>query len=178
MFSLPCPVDERPEGESETHPIVLTEVEVPDFDRFLAILYPACVCTYAMRMQSLIVLSRDLANCELTTMEEWTSVLSLASRWEFMSLHQLAIERLSSITSAVDKLIIGRQYDLPQWLLSAYTELCERREPLTLEEGRKLGVDDVVIISHVRHSIRHVSNFNRSHETIAELVKDVFHLHS
>lgn len=43
MFSLPTPLDQRPEGEIDDEPIVLDGVESVDFDRFLSILYPAYV---------------------------------------------------------------------------------------------------------------------------------------
>ncbi|KAJ6631391.1 hypothetical protein B0H10DRAFT_1772334, partial [Mycena sp. CBHHK59/15] len=52
------------------------------------------------------------------------------------------------------RLALGRRYDVPGWLVPAYTELCERADPLTLGEAHRLGLDDVVRIGQVRHSIR------------------------
>ena len=40
MFSLPVPLNERPEGEVEENPIHLHGIKSIDFERFLSILYP------------------------------------------------------------------------------------------------------------------------------------------
>ncbi|THV06653.1 hypothetical protein K435DRAFT_644623 [Dendrothele bispora CBS 962.96] len=157
MFSLPVPAGERPEGESEDNPIYLHGIATQDFDRMLSILYPLNFLEYEMK-----------------SVEEWTSVLDLASRWEFSSLHELAVNNLYPITTTADKIYLGHVYEVTEWLVPAYTELCTRPDPLTLEEGRKLGVDIVTAIGQVRHQIRYRSNLNRSHDTIVELVRRAF----
>lgn len=40
MFSLPHPVDKRPEGDSLENPIILEGIGARDFDRLLSLLYP------------------------------------------------------------------------------------------------------------------------------------------
>ncbi|KAF7350933.1 BTB domain-containing protein [Mycena sanguinolenta] len=157
MFSLPSVAGERPEGEVVENPIVLEGINAVDFDRFLSVLYPLDFTT------------RDIASTE-----EWTSVLSLASRWEFNSLRELAMQHLFVITSAVERIALGRRYDIPCWLVPAYAEVCERKEPLTLAEGRLLGLEDTVCIGQVRHTIRYTSNLNRHHDSIIALVRDIF----
>ncbi|KAJ7286922.1 hypothetical protein C8J57DRAFT_1282354 [Mycena rebaudengoi] len=157
MFTLPSAAGERPEGEVVENPIVLEGVNTLDFDRFLSVLYP------------INFLTRDVVS-----VDEWTSVLALATKWEFTSLRELAMQNLSATTSAVERIAIGRRYDVPSWLVPAYTEVCERKDPLTPAEGRLLGLDDVICIGQVRHSIRYTSNLNRHHDSIVMLVKDVF----
>ncbi|KAJ7750099.1 hypothetical protein DFH07DRAFT_1062211 [Mycena maculata] len=157
MFTLPSAAGERPEGEAVENPIVLEGITALDFDRFLAILYPL-----------------NFAARDLVSAEEWTSVLSLASRWEFSSLRELAMQHLFTSTSAVERIALGRRFDIPGWLVPAYTEVCERKDPLTLTEGRMLGLDDVICIGQVRHSIRYDSNLNRHHDSIVALIRDVF----
>lgn len=117
---------------------------------------------------------RNFAARDITSAEEWTSVLSLATRWEFASLRELAMQYLFASTSAVERIALGRRYDIPGWLVPAYTEVCERKDPLTLAEGRLLGLDDVIRIGQVRHSIRYSSNLNRHHDSIVALIRDVF----
>jgi hypothetical protein len=117
---------------------------------------------------------RNFAARDIASAEEWTSVLSLASRWEFTSLCELAMQHLFAITSAVERIALGRRYDIPGWLVPAYTEVCERKDPLTLGEGRLLGLDDAILIGQVRHMIRYSSNLNRHHDSIVALVRDVF----
>ncbi|PFH50450.1 hypothetical protein AMATHDRAFT_130871, partial [Amanita thiersii Skay4041] len=117
-------------------PIYLPDVTTTDFDRLLSIIYPS-----------------TFARCDITTREEWISVLSLSSLLEFSSIRELAIENLSSVASIIDKAILGKKYGVKSWLLSAYSELCTREKPLTLEEGRRLGVDLVVRINELRHEL-------------------------
>ncbi|KAF5365925.1 hypothetical protein D9758_006684 [Tetrapyrgos nigripes] len=157
MFTLPSPPGESPEGESDENPICLHGISSQDFDRLLSILYPL-----------------DFLEYEMKTVEEWTSILDLASRWDFSSLCRLAVNNLYTITSAADKIYLGHMYEVTEWLVPAYTELCVRQEPLTLQEGRRLGVDITTSIGQVRHQIRYRSNLNRSHDTIVELVRRAF----
>ncbi|KAJ6593221.1 hypothetical protein B0H19DRAFT_916388 [Mycena capillaripes] len=157
MFTLPSAAGERPEGEVVENPIVLEGVTTVDFDRFLSILYPL-----------------NFATRDIVSADEWTSVLSLASRWEFTSLRELAMQHLFAITSAVDRISLAHRFDIPGWLVPAYTEVCERKDPLTLAEGRLLGLDDTICIAQVRHMIRYSSNLNRHHDSIVALVRDVF----
>ncbi|KAJ4471528.1 hypothetical protein J3R30DRAFT_1090883 [Lentinula aciculospora] len=157
MFSLPPPIDARPEGEEEDRPIQLEGIECRDFDRLLSVMYPKSFNAY-----------------ESSTTEEWTSVLKLATRWDFDSIRELAVESLTSSASPADLIILAHRYDVSQWLLPEYMELCVRDEPLSLEEGRKLGVNTVVAINQIRHQIRYRSNLNRHNDAIAELVQSVF----
>ncbi|KAJ7647890.1 hypothetical protein FB45DRAFT_734421 [Roridomyces roridus] len=157
MFTLPSVAGERPEGEVVENPIILEGVNALDFDRFLAVLYPM-----------------NFAARDIGTVEEWTSVLSLATRWDFFSLRELAMQYLDQNTAAVERIALGRRYDIPSWLTAAYTEVCERKDPLTLAEGRLLGVDDTIRIGQVRHSIRYSANLNRHHDSVVALIRDVF----
>ncbi|CAK5281911.1 unnamed protein product [Mycena citricolor] len=156
MFSLPTASGERPEGEVVENPIVLEGICTVDFDRLLSVFYPA-----------------DFATRDCASVEEWTSILSLSTRWEFTSIRELAIQHLGPSTSAVERIALGRRFDVGPWLVPAYTELCERMDPLTLTEGQLLGVDIIIRIQQVRHSIRYASNLNRHHDSIVALVRDV-----
>ena len=88
------------------------------------------------------------------------------------------MQHLSVITSAVERIALGRRYDIPGWLVPAYAEVCERKEPLTLAEAVLLGLEDMVCIGQVRHTIRYTSNLNRHHDSIVALVRDIFQHHS
>ncbi|KAF5387229.1 hypothetical protein D9757_006810 [Collybiopsis confluens] len=235
------------EGQTDGRPIVLNGVFCTDLDRLLAVMYP-----------------KDFASHELSSLPEWTSVLHLASFFDFASLRQLAIDKLTelaypsmgmaigmgctnngapsvddngyafcdnngslerfgslgspgdtnttstttlspSLSSSVsasssnsgssdgtsnttdppplhppstspiaDLINLGLTYNVPQWLHPLYTHLSIRPEPLTLEEGRKLGVDVVVKINEVRQMIRYPSNLNRGVEGVGGVVKSVF----
>lgn len=92
----------------------------------------------------------------LETQDEWLSVLHLATRWSFDDLRTLSVEHLGSLptTSAIDKLLMGRKYDVSRWVSEAYVELCQRDEPLTLAECDKLSLVDIVNINSARHKAR------------------------
>ncbi|PCH34241.1 hypothetical protein WOLCODRAFT_160719 [Wolfiporia cocos MD-104 SS10] len=137
MFSLPPGNGNSIEGLSDDHPIKLEGVRKIDFERMLSLFYP-----------------QDIVKGDLVTVEEWTSVLALASKWLFPVHRQLAIDRLSQIASPIDRILLSRRYDVTSWLVPAYFDLCTREAPLNYEEGEMLGMKDVILIGQLRHSIR------------------------
>ncbi|PCH35735.1 hypothetical protein WOLCODRAFT_107761 [Wolfiporia cocos MD-104 SS10] len=138
MFSMPSPQGEDFEGNSDHRPIYLEGTSCIDFARFLSIFYPRSVCK---------------PDPEAT--DEWASVLALAVKWQFDDIQALATTRLSETASLVDQILLARQYHLSNWFYAAHVRICSKYEPLSLEEGRRLGVDETVIISDVRqYSIR------------------------
>lgn len=91
------------------------------------------------------------------TAASWASVLHLASQWNFPSIQELAIQSFTPSASDVDKVVLGHRYRFEQWLLPGYTGLVERKEPLTPDEGMRLGVEDVVSINKAREELREAS---------------------
>ena len=88
--------------------------------------------------------ARDVVTGDLSTLDEWTSVLALATKWEFDAHRALAIDRI----------VLARTYDIPNWLDEEYYRLCVREEALTLEEGRRLGMEDVILLAELRQRVR------------------------
>ncbi|OSD00806.1 hypothetical protein PYCCODRAFT_1436867 [Trametes coccinea BRFM310] len=131
------PGDAPVEGRSDELPVQLPQVEATDFERFLYLFYPTSV---------------PLG--DLTTLEDWKSVLRIAHRYMFMEHRGLAIERLKTLCTPVDRIILSREYDIEGWLEGAYYELCMRDEALNLEEGTRLGMADVIAISGLRQLVR------------------------
>ncbi|KIM91718.1 hypothetical protein PILCRDRAFT_827 [Piloderma croceum F 1598] len=132
-YSAPIsPVFTCPHDSADDAPILLA-VSTKDFDTFLSILYPV-----------------ECSALALTTVDEWTSILRLAVEWNFQSIKNLAVERLSAIATPVDKIVLGRRFDIFEWLENAYTNVCWRDEALTIEEGKLLGVEDVIEIAAMR----------------------------
>ncbi|KAI0785800.1 hypothetical protein C8Q75DRAFT_696685, partial [Abortiporus biennis] len=141
LFMLPEPVEGATgvEGSSDENPLVFSGISTVDFERLLWILYPP---NYSM--------------CKASTLDEWTSILHLATQWEFADIRTLAIRSLQSIDiSPVDRILLSREYDIGgRWVLSAYTALCERAEPLTLAEASKLGLETSVRVAQMREQMR------------------------
>ena len=73
------------------------------------------------------------------SVDEWISILRISHRWEFSSIHALALRNLKPVASPVDKIVCARTLGAEEWLVGAYTALCTRVEPLTLDEGLRLG---------------------------------------
>ncbi|KAI0062467.1 hypothetical protein BV25DRAFT_633247 [Artomyces pyxidatus] len=142
------------QGHSSS-PITLKDVRSYEFDAFLSILYPLSYLT-----------------CELSTVDEWTAVLRLATDWGYTSIRDLAVARLAPIASAVDRVIFAHTYPfLAAWAVPGYAELCSRAAPLTVAEGRRLGVDDVLLVCTMRESTR-VSALLFSEDEIAVRIED------
>ncbi|KDQ53598.1 hypothetical protein JAAARDRAFT_197399 [Jaapia argillacea MUCL 33604] len=122
---------------SESHPIKLGGVSVVNFVTFLGVLYPI-----------------DFTKHTVATVDEWISVLALATKWSFTTLRSLAIRELFPLASPVDKIVVGRQYDIPEWLRDAYVAVCAPPNALTKKEGERLGLDEVIKISQLRQDVR------------------------
>lgn len=56
----------------------------------------------------------------------------------------------NGIITAVEKIVLGTKYDVREWLVPAYEEVCLRARPLDLEEGARLGSERVVKIAKLR----------------------------
>ena len=97
---------------------------------------------------------RRIGHYDLQTTEEWASVLELAYKWQFDAVCELAADKLAHAASLVDQVILGRQYGLEKMLLNARVRLCEREAPISVGEGRRLGLDECAIIREVRQKAR------------------------
>ena len=84
------------------------------------------------------------------TVQEWTAILRLADTWNFRSIRALAINRLTPIATNIDKIVLGREFGVDQWLGSAYLAVCMRDQSLTKEEARRMQLDDIIEINDIR----------------------------
>ncbi|OBZ69900.1 hypothetical protein A0H81_10110 [Grifola frondosa] len=139
LFSLPEPTDLPAEGSGDTNPLHLPGISSTDFERLLWILYPPNYGTH-----------------KAATLVEWTSILHLATRWEFTDVCALAIRELQALEiSAVDKILLAREFDIGgRWTAAAYAALCERPEALTLPEAVRLGLETAMRIAQMREQLR------------------------
>jgi hypothetical protein len=101
-----------------------------------------------------LILVSDFGQHTLTTLDEWTSVLHLASKWGFESMRSLALRELLPLASPVDKIVLGRKYGFDDWLTPAFVAVCARAEPLSLAEAKRMDIDDVARIYLAREQAR------------------------
>ncbi|KAI0315209.1 hypothetical protein OF83DRAFT_372675 [Amylostereum chailletii] len=109
--------------------IILQGIKAKEFDTFLSVLYP-----------------RDFARRDVYTVEGWTAVLKLATRWSFASIQDLAIQELDLIVDPVGRLVLARAYEIYGWDEEALGDLCARTESLSVEEMREMSIEDIAYV--------------------------------
>ena len=80
-------------------------------------------------------------------------MLHLSTQWNFASIRRLALNNIQPPTPH-DQLLLARTYSVDHWVTPALSALCERREPLSLDEARQMSVEDIVLVAIVREDIR------------------------
>ncbi|KAF8596260.1 hypothetical protein BDV93DRAFT_563547 [Ceratobasidium sp. AG-I] len=80
-----------------------------------------------------------------------TSALLLATKYHYPALRTFAITKLENAAlSAVERIRLAREFDIPLWEEPAYLELCERDEAITMSEAGILGLEAVVHVAKIR----------------------------
>lgn len=88
----------------------------------------------------------------LTTVEEWTAVLRLASLWNCQGIRSQAIDALNLSVSSYQRLVLARAHDVQDWIEPAFEALSERANPLSVDEARALSIEDVILIATAREN--------------------------
>ena len=101
---------------------------------------------------------RKIGLSEELAIGEWASVLKVAHIWGFPDVRNLAVAELEPVASATELVVFGREFDIPTWRADGYLKLCERADALTLDEGRQLGLEDVMDIMNIRFHLRPCSH--------------------
>jgi hypothetical protein len=71
--------------------------------------------------------------------------------WEFLSIRELAIRELSKFEmKAADKVRLGREYDVIDWLLDGYREFVQQPATLSLEDAERIGFETAFRLLRVR----------------------------
>jgi hypothetical protein len=144
--------------------LFLPEIKVVEFERLLSVFYPT-----------------NLTKSDITTVEGWTSVLALSYKYMMSQLESLSIQKLQSLTTAVEKVAIAKKYNFGRkhhqgWLIPAYVSLCSRDTPLSLEEAEQLDMPTVIMVWNVRHAVKVMPRWGRGvvfeNEIVLQLVKE------
>ncbi|KAF9262686.1 hypothetical protein L218DRAFT_867337 [Marasmius fiardii PR-910] len=123
-------------------PVLLPDTDPVDFERLLSIFYP-----------------RDYSQHDAQTVEDWTSILRVSSRFGMAKIRSLALDNLYMTANAVEKIALNNEFHFDdaeiedEWVLDAYVEMVTRVEPLTLQEGEKLGMKDVIRIQAMKTAL-------------------------
>ncbi|EIW62001.1 uncharacterized protein TRAVEDRAFT_144265 [Trametes versicolor FP-101664 SS1] len=137
LFTIPQPAGSS-EGCSEENPIILSGIQAANFTRFLSLLYP-----------------HSLGLCDIATVDEWTSVMDQADRWQVDSLREHAIAQLRGLyIEPVRKIIIWQRYNLPaDELVPSYMDVISRPQSLSELEAHDLGLPQFVAIAQARDAV-------------------------
>lgn len=137
--------------------VKLLGVRSVDFDRFLAMIYPS-----------------ELGQCDIHTVDEWTSILRLATKWSMPALRALAIREIEPQASPVDKVVIAREFSLGEtWLAPAFTAICDAPKWIEYEDAQRLGLRTVVEIGRIREERPRGKAQKKSDVSTAVLASDV-----
>ncbi|KAJ2930149.1 hypothetical protein H1R20_g6957, partial [Candolleomyces eurysporus] len=139
--------------------VKLDDVSADEFQSFLKAVYP-------MVIQGELELSED----------EWLSVLKLSTKWFFNGLRKMAIERLEHFNlNSIEKVQLGKEHFVEEWLLAGYRELAMRYEPITVEEALMIGLQEAIQLNPIREQWIRQDQFQVLTETfINQSVQDTF----
>ncbi|EUC54321.1 BTB domain protein, partial [Rhizoctonia solani AG-3 Rhs1AP] len=139
MFQLPKPEGDEPEeGSSPKHPIVIEGVSTSDFAALLKVLYASHFSSNQPAPEATLIIP----------------AFRLANMFNFSELRAFLLPLAEKSLADVDKIVFAREFDIKEWLAPAFVRLCQREERLNVEEARKLEVDSVLMISHMREQHR------------------------
>ncbi|KAF7356244.1 hypothetical protein MVEN_00955900 [Mycena venus] len=147
-FTLPTGDGVRAEGQTDENPVVLQGIRSVDFQALLKVLYP-------LDLQQILT-DKD----RWMTKEEWISVLKLSTKWYFLDTRNLAIDQLNSRADmgGVDRILLARQYDVPNWLQMGYADLARRTAGISREDAEKIGWETALQLCQVRENALKTNN--------------------
>ncbi|KAJ3507331.1 hypothetical protein NMY22_g16962 [Coprinellus aureogranulatus] len=126
------------QGSSDADPLVLENVRPEDFERFLWVFYNPRYSLYDAKV------------------DDWSIILSLSHRWGFAEVKALAVRELEKKEfCSIDRIVFYQANDVDRNLLIPhFAKICARENPLTLDEGMKLGMETTLVIASAREYIR------------------------
>jgi len=137
MFTLPPGHNAEVDGLTDDKPIHLDNIKKNDFRAFLQVLFPPAY-------------GEDVPLSET----EWLAVLNLSNMWGFTRIRQAAIDKIHDRDiDLVTKIEIAHKFDIREWYYTSYLMLGKREEPLTVDEGLRLGFDFALKMAQVRERL-------------------------
>jgi hypothetical protein len=92
-----------------------------------------------------------------TTQDEWVSLLRLAHRFDFASMRTLATKQLFGLTSAVDRILLAREFAVDEWLRPAYIDICTMPDLIPDEDIARLGLELFQKLARARDKLKSFS---------------------
>lgn len=156
-MAAPVPGQVR-KGETDNTPIVLKEVSVEHFAKFLWVFYNPWVL---LLFKFLSDFDRDKSLCRVysvytATLPEWKGILKLANEYEFPEVKRLAIRELEEFDIPIaERMVLYQTHAVdPVYLVPLYVKLCMRDEGPSDEETEIMGMKTSLIIFRARERLR------------------------
>ena len=150
-----------PKGtSSDNDPIELQDVTQTEFESLLDFLYDGCVLHLTDFFECYKFVFR-MHNETTPSLAAWTSLLSISTRFEMNRIRTRAIAEIISFRpniDPVDQVVLAVQHNIPEWLPLGYAALCQREDPLELEEAERLGMKTTVLLAKARESVRKIGS--------------------
>ena len=113
-------------------------------------------------------------------LDAWIAILTISTRYHMRDVRAHSIDRINNFVPRIDpirQVVLARKCDVPEWLSGAYTILCLRNEPISVEEGMELGLKTLIQLFMIRDtSIRNRlgSTMYDAATEVERAVNDVF----
>jgi hypothetical protein len=129
MFTCPPP-EEGTDGETDDKPIILKDVKKHEFEALLDFFYgrfvvfDPMVVSYTYDTFFCYSMPHTINNS--SEKQRWFDLLSIASRYHFDKVRELAIKELDRTghgLGPVAAIVASLKYEVPQWLLSALVNI-------------------------------------------------------
>ncbi|KAL4245353.1 hypothetical protein ABKN59_009791 [Abortiporus biennis] len=165
-LGVPAAAGQTAKGSSDANPYPLDDVNADDFVRFLWVFYNPVYSIYD------------------ATVDDWEAILKQAYDWRFAEVKKLCCRELEKFSiEAVRKIAMYQAYDIDKKLLiPSYTALTLRRDPISIREGRQLGLETAMLLATARESargpagMRSPTEANINEEDLVSIIKEVFGL--
>ncbi|KAJ7593788.1 hypothetical protein C8J56DRAFT_1022688 [Mycena floridula] len=123
-----------PEGGSDRNPVVLEGISKIDFSRLLHAMYP-------INLDKPVKMSED----------GWISVLKLSHKYQLLDVRKASLRELAqNKISCIDKIILGRECEIVEWLIAGYVELVNQEQKVSIDDASAIGFEAAILISHAR----------------------------
>ena len=112
------------------------------------------------------------------TLDDWETILLLSDRWLFPEVKELAIRELQKQDMThVKRITLYHDFGVDRTLLIPdYAALCEREQPLTLDEGLNLGMETTLMVAWGREAAlsNRLADGNLNPHWLLAMVREIF----
>ncbi|CCL99366.1 uncharacterized protein FIBRA_01384 [Fibroporia radiculosa] len=138
MFELP-PGAADVEGTHDAAAIPLLQVTCSEFEALLHFVY------------------KGMHDDNQLNLPQWIDLLSFSTRFICDRIRERAIREIDGHYPRVDpvvKIVLATMYSIPQWLAPSYEAICQRANPLEVDEAIKLGTETTTLLARAREAVR------------------------